>query len=161
MGEDPIPISKRIKPEPLPEPSQCIENKIVSVKRDTTDRNAKATKADNAEAPVNLWNNILVPDGNPIAIRSLNLLRKACLKWWKKNIRRELINWMLTKHETCRSTFDSEFIKAVLKDDTGRKDLLAGRECVERFLWTPIARQQRECEMRADVVRVHHEMDAR
>jgi hypothetical protein len=49
-----------------------------------TDRSQCETKTDDAEIPVFLWVQTLVPDQNPVGIKVLYHFRALGLRWWKQ-----------------------------------------------------------------------------
>jgi hypothetical protein len=83
------------------------------------DRNAKATKSDDAEIPEYLWNETIFPSGGAREIKALNLLRDRVLRWWRKNLMKEFIKWFHDEHLTKNS-------------EEVQSDLLAGLECITR-----------------------------
>jgi hypothetical protein len=55
---------------------------------ETLDRNQKAVKADDAEVPEYLWDQLLVPSGNPEELGALGQLWRLALRWWKNKFGR-------------------------------------------------------------------------
>jgi len=59
-------------------------------------RNTKATKNDDAEVPVYLWNEAIVVDGDPTKLLALDVIRHFALRWWKKHTTRDFLRWQNT-----------------------------------------------------------------
>ncbi len=85
------------------------------------ERNAKATKNDDAPVPEFLWDDAIVPEGEPTKISALNKTREFALRWWMKHTTRDFLFWFKATHPNL-SRQDEEY----------RKDLVAGRECISR-----------------------------
>jgi len=88
QGEDKVDQSVR---KTLGKKIKTIPNREVDGPRTLTmfvgTRNTKATKHDNAEVPVHLWNEVLVPDGNERNLCALDQIRGWVLGWVKKTLR--------------------------------------------------------------------------
>ena len=90
-----------------------------TVNRDS--RNTKATKNDDAEVPVYLWNEAIVQDGDPKKLSALDVIRHFALRWWRKHTTRDFLIWMKQEHPPNHMT-SKEFVK-------NRK---AGADCLAR-----------------------------
>jgi len=53
------------------------------------DRNARATKADDAAVPEHLWDRELTPTLDPRIINKIQCLRRFALRWWKYSLEHE------------------------------------------------------------------------
>ncbi len=58
----------------------------------------KATKNDDAEVLVYLWNESIVADGDPRKLLALDVIRHFALRWWKKNTTRDFLRWLNQKY---------------------------------------------------------------
>ncbi len=87
--------------------------------KDRTTRNTKAAKNDDAEVPVFLWDEAIIPDGNASSRRALNRLRCFALGWWKRRTTRDFLQWMKCRHPR---TDSPDYCL----------DLEAGRDCISR-----------------------------
>jgi hypothetical protein len=84
-------------------------------------RNTKATKNDDAEVPVYLWNESIVADGVPRKLLALDVIRHFALRWWKKNTTRDFLRWLNQKYPLA------------LRPSGGYiKDRKAGVDCLSR-----------------------------
>jgi hypothetical protein len=74
------------------------ESKIVKTKEKeqgeeaTMDRKKSAAKADDAEIPEYLWDQVLVPDQDPYHKRALTQFRTLG-RWWKRRTRKKFLMW--------------------------------------------------------------------
>ncbi len=57
-------------------------------------RNSKAAKNDDAPVPEYLWDDALVPDGDPVKIKALTSIRSFALHWWWKHTTRDFLKWL-------------------------------------------------------------------
>jgi hypothetical protein len=98
----------------------------------STDRNAKATKADDAAVPEYLWDRNLTPDLDPKIIKVLTVLRRFALRWWKRRIEAEFFVWFGKQHPK------AEIYKFLYNDDACKQqpralcDWIAGMDCLHR-----------------------------
>jgi hypothetical protein len=53
---------------------------------------------DDAQVPVYLWDEAIVPDGDPLKLTSLNTIRTFALCWWKRHTTKEFLEWMAKKY---------------------------------------------------------------
>jgi len=88
---------------------------------DQVAQNFKATKNDDAQVPVHLWDEAIVPDGDPLKLAALNIIRTFALCWWKRRTRREFLEWMAKKYPS-PSKIPVEY----------KKDRSAGLDCLSR-----------------------------
>lgn len=72
---------------------------VVAAPDDRGERTKKATKADNAEVPVYLWNDRIIPKAITQQQRALDSLRAFAFRWCKMNITKEFIRWFKAKHQ--------------------------------------------------------------
>jgi hypothetical protein len=111
-------------------------------------RKLKATKADDAQVPEYLWDNQLVPCGDPIKIDKLKLLRNFALRWSKNHLRRDFLRWFFLKYEEVskrlKARQEGPYVVWIMELHTflasnkeGRLDWEAGRDCVARFSESP------------------------
>jgi hypothetical protein len=117
-----------------------------------------ATKADDAEVPVHLWNNRIrfastIQETPEEKLNKLNSLRNMALRWWKRKVQRDFIKWFKTKYlhllheaQQCTvtilsNTFDPLLTRTVpyyinvsriLNNKKAKVEWMAGRDCVER-----------------------------
>ncbi len=117
--------------EPKMTPSSSAETLVISNKThvitsevdaamDPLTRNLKAAKNDDAPIPEYLWDQAIVPDGNPLKLGALSGLRTFALRWWCRHTTKEFLKWMRNKHSP--SLHSSEYVR----------DLNAGRDCITR-----------------------------
>ncbi len=97
-----------------------------------TKRMQAATKSDDAEVPVHLWDHRILPQlehpgRNPI----LNTIRVFCLRWWRRNVLREFLAWYKATHPTVlrKGRID---VRRSLKNQKAKHDLDCGRDCIWR-----------------------------
>ncbi len=57
-------------------------------------RNSKAAKNDDAPVPEYLWDDALVPDGDPVKIKALTSIQSFALHWWWKHTTRDFLKWL-------------------------------------------------------------------
>jgi hypothetical protein len=57
----------------------------------TTERNKKVAKADDAEVPKFLWDQVLVPSGDRRQLWALGILQGLALRWWKRRLQQEFL----------------------------------------------------------------------
>jgi hypothetical protein len=88
---------------------------------DRVARNSKATKNDDAQVPVYLWDEAIVPDGDPLKLAALNIIRTFALCWWMRHTTREFLEWTAKKYPS-PSKIPVEY----------RKDRSAGLDCLSR-----------------------------
>ena len=105
------------------EPSRALTQSTA----DRQERTRKATKADDAEVPVYLWNDRIIKNASELQAKALDSFRKFCFRWWRKNICREFMGWYEKKHGR-PPAMDSGMT------DEAKKDLDAGRDCLTRCM---------------------------
>jgi hypothetical protein len=96
------------------------------------DRNAKATKADDAAIPEYLWDRELTPSLNPVVITSLQCLRRFALRWWKASLEREFFIWF---ERTYTNEAVSDYVYNTSRSNNNAdaaRDWKAGMDCLRR-----------------------------
>ncbi len=106
------------------------------------DRNQRAVKADDVEVPEYLWDQVLVPRGNPDKVKALGQLRRFALRWWKNNMRKSFLGWFFIRYSLLRWKLRNikhsyaewnVCLRTYLRSSTeARKDWIAGGDCIER-----------------------------
>jgi hypothetical protein len=97
-----------------------------------------ATKADDAEMPVALWNDRIRGFTNQkIRDNFLKHLRTLALRWWRRNVIRSFMRWFKNKYPSMKVSdgvrpIDHFNIPKILRHKTASKDWAAGRECIWR-----------------------------
>lgn len=95
-------------------------------------RTQAATKADDAEVPVELWDARVLPElSSSQRTAILEPLRKFCLQWWRKNVRRSFIRWFRGKYRKFVVN-NSLNLKQIYRTKAAWADWVAGRDCVRR-----------------------------
>lgn len=100
-------------------PTSNDSSKEFSKELDMERRKASAAKNDDAPVPEYIWNDVIVPDGDPLKLKALSQIRSFALRWWMRHTTKDFLCWFRTKHRGFE-VIDSE------KD----KDLKVGRECI-------------------------------
>mmetsp|Transcript_10111 Transcript_10111/g.14603 ORF Transcript_10111/g.14603 Transcript_10111/m.14603 type:complete len:596 (-) Transcript_10111:44-1831(-) len=133
--EAPVPSDERLKSgsavrdEPLI-PSKLEELTKAAERMLTEDRNTKATKSDDAAVPTYLWDLAIFPNPSEAQLQALSVLRKGCLRWWKRNTYRSFTRWFHDTYKNCLN-FRPQAAEVELSEDAV-KSLVAGRECITR-----------------------------
>jgi len=95
------------------------------------DRNANATKSDDAEVPLELWNDHIVPDRDPVKISALDVIRKFALRWWNRNLERGFLEWFRAKYSVSIEPF-VYCTPASKSNKLATRDWVAGMDCLRR-----------------------------
>ena len=80
---------------------QCLE-------QEESTRNQKANKSDDAPVPEYLWDRSIASDQDPsraAKIAALTPLRQFALRWWKRHLTRDFLNWFHTMHRLNLTSF--------------------------------------------------------
>jgi hypothetical protein len=90
-----------------------------------------ATKVDDAEVPVTLWDqrilpNMLQAERGPI----LNVIRNFCLQWWERNVLRDFLA-LFQRTPDCLVAHQFK-LRQVWRNLEAQQDLECGRDCVKR-----------------------------
>jgi hypothetical protein len=96
------------------------------------DRDAKATKSDDAAIPEYHWNRKLSPSLDPQVVKALAGLRKFAWLWWYRHLEREFMHWFMTNYPiTDIEQFLLNF-PGCKKHVAAHRDWLAGMDCLQR-----------------------------
>jgi hypothetical protein len=145
---DALPCWEPVLDEGLPKPKQLkltlsrsssdaehIINDVVVptlVPTPAKDRNAKATKSDDAAIPVYLWDRELSPSLEPRVVKALAGLWKLAWLWWYRHLERDFMHWFMT----CYPTVDVELfilhVPGCKKHEAAYRDWLAGMDRLRR-----------------------------
>jgi hypothetical protein len=85
-------------------PLQSVKIRTDELSGNEGDQNQRSAKADDAEIPVYLWDQILLPDEHAYKIQALPRLRSLALRRCKHNIRREFLRWFFNKDHSTPQT---------------------------------------------------------
>ncbi len=126
MSNDSNPVCKKVCVETSDSTTMlpfvnCKSLLPVEPPNDRLTRNIKATKNDDAEVPVYLWNEAIVLDGDPKKIEALDVLRSFALRWWRKHTTRDFLKWM-----------SDQYPPSLRKSREYKKDRVAGMDCLSR-----------------------------
>jgi len=91
-----------------------------------------ATKADDADIPVHLWDQRILPDTEQ-AVRGpvLDKIRSFCLRWWRRQVLRGFLTWFKSSYPS--TVINGQLnIKQILRTASARRDLECGRDCIWR-----------------------------
>ncbi len=99
-------------------------------------------KADDAEIPEYLWDQVLVPCLDPLRKRALTNFRDLGMRWWKSRIRKEFLTWFFNEHPGLKETLQvskesyTQYIGVIhgflKRSKEASKNWTAGRDCVSR-----------------------------
>lgn len=88
-----------------------------------------ATKSDDAEVPMHLWDQRLLPallQSQRTAI--LTPIRALVLRWWHRHLLRDFLSWFWGTHKSLNRELFT--VDQILKNKEARPDWEAGRECI-------------------------------
>jgi hypothetical protein len=114
-------------------------------------RERKATKADDAAVPEELWEEHLLndrptpwnvcDDDRPTLRRAMNLMRARMLRWWKKKVTTSFLGW--THHQYKGLAAIGEEAPAATRHEHGNfswKQAGSTAEYHDKYHWTPTGR---------------------
>jgi len=120
-------------------PRHCVDSKVSSLDLENREQNEAelkryqaATKADDAEVPVYIWDQRLLPlhkqlERGPV----LDTIRGFALRWWRRNTLRDFIKWFKIAHPKVTSGNNIR-VRAILKSQIALRDWECGRDCIRR-----------------------------
>ncbi len=113
----------------------------VETSRADNDSNQNAVRADDAEIPEYLWNQILAPSGRQVEVNALGQLRRLALCWWKSNARKSFFKWFFNTYPRLKQKLGmcgdsyakwNDCLRVYLRTVVeARKDWVAGQDCLE------------------------------
>jgi hypothetical protein len=96
------------------------------------DRNAKATKSDDAAVPEFLWDRAISPSLDPAIVASLGVIRKTAHRWWNRRLEREFFSWFRSEYPlvciislVCNNPHHRNSVRV-------QRDWDAGMDCLRR-----------------------------
>lgn len=96
------------------------------------DRNATATKADDAVIPEYLWDQVITPQLDPNIVSALRVMCKLALRWWNVHLEVEFFQWFTrTYPDVCISSFIYN-IRSQNNNTQALRDWIAGMDCLRR-----------------------------
>jgi len=102
------------------------------VKAESWDRNAKATKADDAAIPEYLWNRRITPTLDPLVIAKLDVIRRFALRWWNRNLEHGFFLWFKAAHPS-EDLLDFVYkVNRKRKHPQAERDWDASMDCLRR-----------------------------
>jgi hypothetical protein len=93
-----------------------------------TDRTLTSVKADDANIPVYLWNDIIYPDAPPHVISALDTICSWRLCLWQKHLTRDFLCWFQQTHHV-----SAPFRRSSMSSSAWI-DWLAGQDCLRRCM---------------------------
>lgn len=124
---EPLPIPAWDLRESLPElplASPAFNPTLVHIEE--VERCKVATKSDDAEVPVQIWDDRIALPSGPAKRHLLTLLRTCALAWWKRHTTVSFLTWFKLEHG---QPID---LTRILSHPLQRVDWEAGRDCVRR-----------------------------
>ena len=98
-------------------------------------RKQAATKADEAEVPVHIWDQRVSPNQlQSVRGPILNHLRGFCLRWWRRNTLRDFLRWFKQQHSNCTKEGQLD-VSRILRFGPASRDWECGRDCIRRCSW--------------------------
>jgi hypothetical protein len=89
-----------------------------------------ATKADDAEIPMHLWGERLLPDlPQPHRSKIFLPICQFALRWWRRSVLRDFLQWFKKEYSSLGGVLN---ITCILRHKEARMDWLAGKDCIQR-----------------------------
>jgi len=109
---------------------QIVEGRLDGRDENEEDRNAKATKADDARIPVEMWDEEILNEFPHLELTrevqaAINILREWMLRKWRRNVFRSFCKYLHSNH-------GPNWISIESRNGDLVKDVEAGRDCLRR-----------------------------